>query len=102
MSIDPLADDLMPLAQAARSLPKLRDGRPVAPSTLWRWSAHGLHGVRLAIIRVGGTTCTSRTALREFFAAVDAARTQPDSAPLARLRPTRSDSAADELTSLGI
>ena len=101
MPIDHLADDLMPLAKAARSLPPLRSGRPVSPATLWRWSARGLRGVRLQIVRLGGTACTSPGALREFFAAVEAARTQPRQDPVPP-QPSRAAGAAEELTSLGI
>jgi hypothetical protein len=101
MPIDPLADDLMPLAQAARTLPPLRSGRPVSPATLWRWSAHGLRGVRLEIIRIGGTACTTRTALREFLRAAEAARIP---APPAETPPqiTRAASAGAELEARGI
>jgi hypothetical protein len=104
MSIDPFADDLMPLSQAARSLPKLRDGRPVSPATLWRWSAHGLRGVKLAIVRVGGTACTSREALRRFFAEVEAARNPeaPEESASATPAQSRASRAADELSALGI
>jgi hypothetical protein len=102
MSIDPLADDLMPLSQAAKSLPPLRNGRPVSPATLWRWKSRGLNGVQLQIVRLGGTACTTKTALREFFAAVEAARNPPAPEPEPSPQPSRSTSAAEELASLGI
>jgi hypothetical protein len=102
MAIDPLADDVQPLAQAARSLlPPLRSGRPVSPATLWRWAAHGLRGVRLQIVRIGGTACTSKAALREFFAAVEAARSQP-SPETTTPQPSPASRAAEELSALGI
>jgi hypothetical protein len=72
MPIDPLSDDTMSLTQAARRLPRLRGGRPVHPSTLWRWALTGLRGVRLETAMVGGVRVTSETALRRFFAAVAA------------------------------
>ena len=102
MSIDPLADDLMPLSQAARSLPSLRDGRPVSPATLWRWSAHGLNGVKLQIVRLGGTACTSKSALREFFAAVEAARNPDKKEAPAVAVPTSAERAGAELADMGI
>jgi len=67
VSINPLSDTTFALAEAARRLPCLRNGRPVHPSTLWRWASRGLRGVRLATIRIGGTTCTSLEALQRFF-----------------------------------
>jgi hypothetical protein len=70
MSIDPWTEDLLSLSQAARRLPRLRAGRPVSPSTIWRWAAHGIRGIKLETIPVGGRTCTSAQALRRFFKAL--------------------------------
>jgi hypothetical protein len=82
--IDPLDPDVVSLAQAARLLPALRGGRPVAPSTLWRWASSGLAGVRLPIARIGGTAVTTRAALRRFLADVEAARRPAPRKRLAR------------------
>ncbi len=65
--IDPLDDELVPLVEVARSLPRLRNGRPVHVATVWRWAKRGLGGVKLETIKIGGTTCTSKAALRRFF-----------------------------------
>jgi hypothetical protein len=78
MPIDPLSDSTLSLTQAARRLPRLRAGRPVHPSTLWRWALTGLRGVRLETAMVGGVRVTSEEALRRFFAAVGGASTMPD------------------------
>src|SRR5215218_6562183 len=77
MSIDSTAETLRPFAEAARRLPPLRSGRPVSPTTLWRWSSRGVRArngqtVRLETIRIGGTTCTSDEALARFFSALSA------------------------------
>jgi hypothetical protein len=72
MPIDPLSHDTMSLTQAARRLPRLRAGRPVHPSTVWRWALSGLRGVRLETAMVGGVRVTSAAALRRFFDAVSA------------------------------
>ena len=40
---------------------------PDDPSTLFRWASKGLRGVRLEVIRIGGTQCTSVEALARFF-----------------------------------
>lgn len=71
MAIDPLNEELLTFSQAAKRLPRLRSGRPVAPSTFWRWATAGLRGVRLETTKVGGATCTSVEALRRFFAALN-------------------------------
>ena len=70
MAIDPLNEQVFPLAQAAKRLPRLRNNRPVAVSTLWRWSRSGLRGRTLETAMIGGVRVTSTEALRRFFAAL--------------------------------
>lgn len=53
--------ELMSLADAAKSLPG-----SVATSTVWRWCHHGLRGVVLDSIRVGGRVYTTPRALQAF------------------------------------
>jgi hypothetical protein len=72
MSIDPLSDDTFTLTQAAKRLPRLRAGRPVNPSTLWRWALRGVRGVKLETAMVGGVRVTSEAALRRFFGTLSA------------------------------
>jgi Protein of unknown function (DUF1580) len=95
--IDPLSEETISLAAAARRLPKLRAGRPVSPATIWRWASHGLRGVRLETARVGGTTVTSPAALRAFFAALGGNAAAPVAAST-----ERADAAAAELDLVGI
>jgi hypothetical protein len=98
--IDPLSEETISLAAAARRLPKLRAGRPVSPATIWRWASHGLRGVRLETARVGGTTVTSPAALRAFFAALGD-RSESPIVP-ASVRDHRADAVAAELETIGI
>lgn len=72
MPIDPFRDELLTFAQAAERLPRHRQGKAVHVTTLWRWATHGLRGVRLETIKVGGCPYTTRRALRDFFAALSA------------------------------
>ncbi len=66
-TVDALPSDLIPLREAARSLPSTRPGKRVSYSTLWRWSAKGLaDGRRLQILKVGGGLYVSRAALAAF------------------------------------
>jgi len=75
MSFDPTVEQPIPLCQVPRLawLPRRRRGRKIHQATIFRWAQHGIHGVRLEVIRVGGTRCTSEAALRRFFAALSAA-----------------------------
>ena len=56
----------MTLAQATKHLPRRRRGKKPHASTLYRWALNGVQGVRLEVIRVGGTLCTSLEALQRF------------------------------------
>jgi hypothetical protein len=66
--IDAQSEQLIPLTQAAKSLP----GRPHV-ATLWRWRTAGLRGIRLETLLCGGRRMTSREALARFFARVTSA-----------------------------
>jgi hypothetical protein len=77
MAIDPLNETLRSFAEAAKRLPTLRGGKPVNPSTVWRWTTRGVRArngvlVRLESLKVGGTGCTSDQALQRFFHALSA------------------------------
>ncbi len=61
------AEELRPLALAVEWLPTRRRGKPPHAATLFRWAAKGLNGVKLEVVQVGGTKCTSRQALARFF-----------------------------------
>jgi hypothetical protein len=67
MPID-LSEKLLDLTAAAQILP----GRPNV-STLWRWSARGVRGVKLETCVVGGKRFTSHEALARFAARCSAA-----------------------------
>jgi hypothetical protein len=98
MAIDPLSEELLTFSQAAKRLPKLRSGRPVAPSTFWRWATAGLRGARLETVKVGGATCTSADALKRFFAKLNG---QPTRAPAAR-KPGQDEAVERQLAARGI
>jgi hypothetical protein len=59
-------EHLMTLAEAANLRPSGRNGRPTHVSTVYRWIAGGVRGVRLESIRLGGTLYTSREAVQRF------------------------------------
>ena len=99
MPINPFAEEVLPFAAAARRLPAMRMGRPVSPATLWRWSSHGVRGVRLETVKIGGTACTSLEALRRFFARLDDANESPIPAPT---RDGRAEKVVAELDLVGI
>jgi len=70
--INPFSETMLPLAKAARSIP----GRTVSPQTVYRWISHGIEGVKLEALNVGGRMQTSEQALTQFFAAVTEAKQQ--------------------------
>jgi hypothetical protein len=76
--IDVLREEVISLSAAARLTPRLREDRPVSPSTLWRWGVRGVKGVRLETIKVGGVTATSVEALERFFATLNGQQPEPE------------------------
>ena len=69
-----LADELITLREAAKLFPRRRRGKRPHFSTLWRWALRGVRGIKLEVISVGDTLCTTREALEAFARQVTAAR----------------------------
>ena len=65
-----ISEEIRPLSGWSKELPRRRQGRPVNTATLYRWAKQGLKGVRLEVIQIGGSTCTSKSALQRFFNAL--------------------------------
>jgi hypothetical protein len=88
--IDPEVEPLITLAQATKLkwLPRLRRGRPITFSAFYRWAVHGLGGVKLETLRVGGTMFTTSAAIKRFFAELP-------SRPLRTRSPRRNTSSAE-------
>jgi hypothetical protein len=83
-------------------LPRRRAGSNLGYATLWRWMKVGVKGVRLRVVRVGITPCTTEEWLIEFFEAVEAARnagSAPFRTPYRRQR--QIESAEQRLSSKG-
>lgn len=72
--------DLVPLGRARRELiPLDNKGKPISPSTAWRWITKGLmtptgERVKLKVIQVGGRPFVTRDGVEEFFAKLTEAR----------------------------
>ena len=68
-----IRETLLSFAEAARKLPPFRAGRPVNPSTVFRWAFSGVRLpsgelLRLEAVRIGGRWLTSSEALERFAA----------------------------------
>jgi hypothetical protein len=86
VAIDSLTETVFTFGAAARRIPSLRSGKPVSPSTIWRWSTTGCRArngqrVRLETIKIGGSTCTSAEALDRFFRALSGEQEIAQAAP---------------------
>lgn len=66
-SIDIRTETVLALADVPDHLPRRRGGRRVAAATVHRWARKGLRGLKLEVIQVAGTRCTSVEALQRFF-----------------------------------
>lgn len=93
-------EDLVPLRRLAPDVPSGRTNGHVHEKTLSRWGRVGLRGVRLELTKVGGTVCSSRSALRRFFArltALDGLVEEPPGATRLTSRQEQAEREADEL-----
>jgi len=54
-------------------VPSLLGGRKVSKATAWRWTLHGVRGLRIRRFRVGGAWCTTLEELGRWQAALTAA-----------------------------
>jgi len=77
--IDATCETLITFAEASRMLPARRGGKRVHLSTWHRWATKGSRGVRLEVVRVGSTLCTSREAVGRFLDRLTKAHPTPGS-----------------------
>ena len=70
-------DDVLSLSQAAAKLPRLRSGRKVHVSTLFRWTQHGTGGRKLQTWKLGGRRVTTLRALEAFIEPVSSDSEKP-------------------------
>ena len=62
-------------------IPGRRNGARLNIATVHRWHRHGLGGVRLEGIKVGGVLCTSLEALQRFFDRLTGTSSSPPTLP---------------------
>jgi hypothetical protein len=105
MAID-LSEELIPLTRvpALPFVPRRRRGKKLNQATVFRWANPGVRGVRLETIRFGGTLCTTRSALLEFFRRLTPApvETPPSPPRTPGQRQRASARAAEQLERAGI
>ena len=105
--IDISREETFSLLDAAKRLPCRRAGKRPNIATLYRWAQIGCRGIKLEVINIGATKCTSMEALQRFFDALTE-QSQERSAPAAmatRMTPERRrqiEAAAEKLRAAGI
>jgi hypothetical protein len=105
--IDLKTESPLSLAQAARIIPPTRLDKPVHVSTVVRWILHGVRGVRLEAVRIGGRWITSQESLERFSAALttkhNASRMEPAATQGGSLAQRREQEQAErELDRMGV
>ncbi len=93
--IDSISENIVSLADAAKSLPARRGGKRPHVSCIYRWTVSGCRGVKLESIQVGGTRCTSLEALHRFFERLSVPPGGRELCTLART-PVRSQKASEQ------
>jgi hypothetical protein len=101
--IDISTEELLTMAQAAQLRPPGRNGRPQHISTTYRHALAGFRGVRLEVVRLGGSLYTSRQALQRFAERLTAASVHgaPTRQPTTQRRQS-CEHAAERLDRVGI
>jgi hypothetical protein len=103
--IDLTVESPLSIAEAAARVPSFRPGKKTHVATIFRWIQHGVRGVKLEAVRLGGRWVTSAEALQRFAEACSAA-SAPDAAPPARPIPAARRLSAEradrELAEMGI
>jgi len=103
MAIDISTEAVVTLTEATHHLPRRRKGKRPAVSTIFRWAQHGVRGVRLETIQVGGTKCTSIEALQRFCERLTLANgSNPESPPSPARRRRAAERAERELAREGV
>lgn len=64
--IDPLNDELLTAAEAAKLCPRVGGKKPHL-TCIWRWAKEGVGGIRLEHVVISRTLFTTREALCQFF-----------------------------------
>jgi hypothetical protein len=98
-------EQIVPLSHVPPLVPRLRRGRKIHVSTLFRWTTRGCRGVILESIQVGGTRCTSVEALQRFYEGLTQSSGCSSTPRICRPpshRRRESIAAAKELEALGI
>ncbi len=70
------SETLCSLSEAAKLFPSKKGGKRISLSTIYRYASRGIHGEKLEVLYVGGTTCTSKEAVLRFIIAVTLAKRQ--------------------------
>ena len=95
--IDVNGEQLLTLAEAARSLPRCPH-----IATIYRWISRGVKGVKLEAVRIGGTQYTSKEAMQQFaerLTTLDRVNGQFGDSPSTK---RQSAAAEDKLVKIGI
>lgn len=64
--IDIEHEELIPLRDVPKLLPRRPNGKRLHISAVYRWKERGVNGMKLETVKVGGTTYTSLEALKRF------------------------------------
>ena len=69
-----LTEDVISLSQARNFLPEVGGKNRPHISTIWRWSLHGVGGVKLETVKIGSRIVTSKQAVTRFITATTESR----------------------------
>jgi len=92
--VDIATEKVEALADCTKYVPLRRGQKRVHLATLYRWAERGCKGVKLEVLQVGGTKCSSAAALQRFFERLSAQANGEPVAPQGRTTRQRTKAAA--------
>lgn len=98
--IDTASETLVPVNEVPRLLPCRSTGKKIHISAIYRWAQRGIRGVRLDVVRIGGTSYTSREALQRFAEGISSQPGHDDDTPTPRARQREVELAAKRVKEL--
>jgi hypothetical protein len=100
MTIDAKAETIISFSDARSAFPGI--DRRLSLATLHRWRLHGIRGIKLETILIGGLRYTSREAITRFVASQNADEAPAAPVITASQRRKQSEAARTELEKMGI
>ncbi len=98
--VDLNTETIIAISEVPRRLPVRPNGKRVHVSACYRWIQRGIRGIKLEVIRIGGTMYTSVEALQRFGTRLNCEACESNLFPQSAARKRQVDQASQRLRNL--